>query len=60
MEMWKKYYPHELSEWIKQLDYDLTVERTVREAVKNDGGYFPISYPTRLWSLLRFYSRNRR
>jgi len=51
MEIWTRFYPQEKTDWIKQLKYDLSVERSVAEA--KDFGYFPVSYPTRLFKLVK-------
>lgn len=53
VEVWMKAWPQEVRDWVKQLKHDLTVERTVHEAVKANGGYFPVSYPTRLYQMIR-------
>lgn len=51
MEIWTKFYPQEKEDWIKQLKHDLTVERSASQA--KGFGYFPVSYPTRLFRLIK-------
>lgn len=51
MEIWTKFYPKEKEDWIKQLKHDLTVERSAAEA--KGFGYFPVSYPTRLFRMIK-------
>ena len=53
VQIWMKAWPWEVNDWIKQLADDLGAERTVHQAVKANGGYFPISYPTRLYKLIK-------
>lgn len=52
IQVWMKAWPHESRDWVKQLKEELGAERTIREAIKADGGYFPVSYPTRLYNLI--------
>lgn len=51
---WKTGYPAEYVEWREALEYQLSMERSVREAVKG-GGFTPISYPERLYSLFKVF-----
>ncbi len=53
MQIWMKCWPWEVKDWIKQLKEELSVERTVTQAHKANGGYFPISYPTRLYKMIK-------
>jgi hypothetical protein len=53
IQVWIKAWPQEARDWVEQLKYDLGVERTVREAMKANGGYFPVSYPTRLYKMIK-------
>lgn len=53
MQVWGGLYPWELEAWKKNLQDEQSLERTVHEANKQNGGYFPISYPTRLLQMLR-------
>ncbi len=52
VQVWMKYYPEEVSEWCDRLKNELKLERTVHQAVKQEGGYFPVSYPERLYHML--------
>ena len=52
MQIWAKEWPQEKSDWIHQIKTELTLERSVQEALKANGGYFPMSYPTRLYNLI--------
>lgn len=52
VQVWMKYWPWEAQDWVKRLKVELGTERTIREAIKADGGYFPVSYPTRLYKLI--------
>jgi hypothetical protein len=53
VQVWEKLWPQEKKDWVKQIQEELSVERSVREAIKQDGGYFPMSYPTRLYEMIR-------
>lgn len=55
MKVWSDNYPQEVHDWIKQLEYELTVERTVQQAMKANGGYFPVSYPTRVYRMIEYF-----
>jgi len=52
MGVWINFYPHEVRAWKKELEIQLGTERTVHDAVSSDGGYFPLSYPTRVFRML--------
>lgn len=56
--VWSTFYPHELSDWIDDLKEEQYYERSVHEANKANGGYFPIAYPTRLYNLIRVYFKD--
>lgn len=56
--VWSKFYPHELDAWIANLKDEQSVERSVHEANKSNGGYFPIAYPTRLFNLISVYFKD--
>jgi len=45
--IWSALFPHERRDFIKNTEYELDVERPVKAAIKA-GGYYPISFPTRL------------
>ena len=51
MQVWDKAWPHEKAQWIKEIKSELMVERSVAQSVKA-GGYFPMSYPTRLYNMI--------
>ncbi len=55
MQIWGGLFPHELAAFIDVLKEEQRGERTINEANKVDGGYFPISYPTRLLHMLKVY-----
>lgn len=53
MTIWYAFYPEEVIEWRESLKEELSVERTPHDAQKKQGGYFPIAYPERLFSLIK-------
>lgn len=53
--VWYNFYPWELKAWKKELETQLGGERTVHEALKANGGYIPISFPTRLYKMLEIF-----
>lgn len=53
MKVWGGLYPHEVEAWKKNLQEEQYYERNVHDANKQEGGYFPIAYPTTLFNLLR-------
>lgn len=53
MKVWMGLYPQELKDWKANLKQEQYYERSVHDANKAEGGYFPISYPTTLFNLLR-------
>lgn len=55
MNMWAALYPHEVEAWVQDLKDEQSAERTVHEAVSANGGYFPISYPTRIYNMFKVY-----
>lgn len=50
--VWYSLFPQEVKDWNHDLELDLTVERSVGQAVKA-GGYTPLSCPPRLFMLIR-------
>jgi hypothetical protein len=60
MKIWGGCYPYELRAWKKQLSEEQSMERTPHEALKDNGGYFPIAYPTRLLQLIKVYFKKER
>lgn len=60
MGVWFALYPWEVDEWTKRLKEDQSAERSIADANKANGGYFPISYPTRLLMMIKIYFRNER
>lgn len=55
MDGWASLYPQEVTTWKEELKDELSAERTIHEANKANGGYFPISYPLRLYKMLEMY-----
>lgn len=53
--VWYHFYPWELEAWRKELKTQLGAERSVAEALKVNGGYIPISFPTRLYKMIETY-----
>jgi len=53
--VWYNFYPQELADWKKELATQLGEERSVHDALKANGGYIPISFPTRLYKMLETY-----
>lgn len=51
MQVWDKAFPYEKADWIKEINTELKFERTMRASVKA-GGYFPMSYPMRLYRMI--------
>lgn len=60
VKLWYTYYPWELKAWKESVLDDLELERDVHTAIKENGGYFPISYPTRLYKMLDTYLPNQK
>ena len=54
-QIWGALFPAELKSFAKEVQDDQSIERTVSEATRRDGGYIPISYPTRLFQMIRLY-----
>jgi hypothetical protein len=54
-QIWGALNPNELLEFKKDVQEDQSVERSVHEAIKHDGGYIPISYPMRLQQMIKVY-----
>lgn len=53
--IWMALYPWEVQAFKKVLIEDQSMERTPHEAQKAQGGHIPISYPTRLYHLIKLY-----
>lgn len=53
MQVWMALYPWEVKAWRKNLQEEQMYERTPHEVNTENGGYFPIAYPTTLVNLLR-------
>lgn len=52
--VWKIGYPEEYQEWREGLDFQLALERSVRDSIKG-GGHTSISYPERLYMLFKVF-----
>lgn len=52
MQVWMRFYPKEVKEWKKDVLDQLDVERSIAKSVK-EGGYFPMSYPARLYKMIK-------
>lgn len=52
VQVWQKYWPWEMKDWVERLKVELDTERTIKDAIKAEGGYFPVSYPTRLYKMI--------
>ena len=52
MQVWFKYYPTEVKEWKKEILDSLDTERSIAASV-SAGGYFPMSWPTRLYRMVK-------
>lgn len=52
MQIWYKFYPQEVEEWKTDILDTLDLERTIAQSTKA-GGYFPMSWPTRLYKLVK-------
>ena len=59
MQIWGGLYPHELDAFVEVLKEEQSMERTVAQS-NREGGYFPISYPTRLYNMMKVYFKNDR
>lgn len=55
---WRDLFPDEYEGRLEQQKTDWIVERTVQEANKQDGGYFVVSFPPRLWAMFRVFMPN--
>lgn len=55
MQVWAAGYPEEFLEWKAGVQEAQSQERTVHEAEKDDGGHFPLGYPTRVFQMLKVY-----
>ncbi len=53
--VWYRFYPWEIEDWKKELSIQLGGERSVHDALRANGGYIPISFPTRLYKMLDTY-----
>lgn len=58
MQIWGACFPYELQDFKRTIQEDQSLERSVHEANKSDGGYFPISYPMRLMQFMKVYFPN--
>lgn len=54
-QMWAAHFPWEIKAFKESIQDDQSIERTPHEANKKDGGHIPISYPTRLYKLIKLY-----
>lgn len=54
-QIWGACFPQELLDFKRTIQEDQSIERTVHEANKVDGGYIPISYPVRLMQFIKVY-----
>jgi hypothetical protein len=54
-QIWGACFPLELLDFKRVIQEDQSMERSVHEANKQDGGYFPISYPMRLMQFMKVY-----
>jgi len=52
MQVWMKAFPQEWTQWKQEILDSLETERTIAASVKA-GGYFPMSYPTRLYKMIK-------
>jgi hypothetical protein len=59
MQIWGGLYPQEVDAFIEVLKEEQALERSVEQSNK-EGGYFPISYPTRLYQMMKVYFKNDR
>ncbi len=53
VKVWQKCWPLEMADWVKRLKVELATERSVHDALKADGGYVPVSYPTNLFNMIK-------
>lgn len=60
MQIWGACFPQELQDFKASLQDSQSIERSVHDANKQDGGYFPISYPMRLMQFMKVYFPNER
>jgi hypothetical protein len=54
-QVWGALFPQELLDFKADLQEDQAYERTVSEANSRDGGFIPISYPPRLFQMMKVY-----
>jgi hypothetical protein len=54
-QIWGALFPQELLDFKQDLQEDQSAERSVSEANSRDGGYIPISYPPRLFQMMKVY-----
>jgi hypothetical protein len=52
-QVWAALNQREFEDFKKDLQEDQAYERTVSEANRRDGGYIPISYPPRLFQMIK-------
>lgn len=53
VQVWMKYFPDEVADFKERLKVELDTERDVHAAIKDDGGYFPVTFPPRLMGLTK-------
>lgn len=58
LRVWKDLFPDEYQGRIDQQKTDWLVERSVADANKADGGYFVVSFPPRVWYMLKIFFPN--
>lgn len=54
IQVWTKSYPHEFRDWIKDVELDLSIERSLSKSVKH-GTKKSIGFPMRLYQMIRLY-----
>lgn len=59
-QIWAACFPQEFLDFKRVIQDDQSIERSVHEANKKDGGYFPISYPMRLMQFMKVYFKDER
>lgn len=52
IQVWSNYFPREVAEWKEEVLDQLEVERSIAASVKA-GGYFPMSWPSRLYKMIK-------
>ena len=54
-QIWGALNPQELADFKQDVQEDQSMERSVSEANSRDGGYIPISYPPRLFQMIKVF-----